>query len=369
MKVMFGLALLFFVVSVRGELRSDGYHVLPGEEIQKYLDAAAINTLQKHVIVHAGTYAPSGKRQALIWLNQRHDGIRLEADGNVTLTAQNRDLAGHSSSNNSAMVNHVIYVGHLVGSNTLIKGFRVTGANAFCTKGATKRFEPDESVLKNLFFFTDGGAIKVFGQSSPVFSDLIIENNFASPCAGGISIQQQGLTNQPVVIRRSIFRGNKAQVTGAALDLLGGSAAEVQNCLFLENASNLGDDVVAKISKEKPFTNSGVVTVFEASSLIMRNCTFTGNRNAIDERGGRSVIENCVFYKNNLQTGLPANRYEVELTTGTQMTGCEINGVVRFRSLPSEITEKILHADDPKFDALWRPENPAYGAIGYRPNR
>ncbi len=160
------LALAGTIAGASAELRSDGYHVFPGEEIQKYLDAAATSRLQKHVIVHAGTYAPSSKRQALIWLNRRHNGIQLEAEGIVTLTAENGELAGPSSTN-LAVVNHVIYIGHLVGSNTLIKGFRVTGANGFCTKGATRRFEPDESVPKNLFFFTDGGAIKVFGQSSP----------------------------------------------------------------------------------------------------------------------------------------------------------------------------------------------------------
>ncbi len=111
------------------------------------------------------------------------------------------------------------------------------------------------------------------------------------------------------------------------------------------------------------------MTIFEGSSLLLRNCTFTGNRNAIDEREGISVIEHCIFYNNNLETGWPAPRYEVELTTGTQMFDCKINGVVRFRSTASEITEKVFQAESPKFDTLWVPQNPAYGSAGYRPNR
>jgi hypothetical protein len=355
------------LASTRAELREDGYHVFPGEEIQPYLDAAATNATQKRVIVHSGTYAPSSRRQSLIWLNRRHDGITLQAEGAVTLTARNRDLAPPSSTN-MAVVNHVIYIGHLVSSNTSIKGFHITGANAFCTKGATRRFEPDESVLKNLFFFTDGGAVKIFGRSSPVLSNLVIEDNYTSPCAGGISVQQEGLKDNPVTIRDCVFRSNTAQVTGAALDLLGGSAAVVENCLFVNNASNLGEDIVATASKEKPFLNSGVLTVFEGSSLVMRRCTFTGNRNAVDDRGGKALIEDSIFYNDNLKGGLPGKRYELEMTTGSRMNRNLVNGVVRYRSLEDQIVEKVFEAPDPQFDPAWAPQNRAYDSIGYQPN-
>ncbi|MDB6036814.1 MAG: hypothetical protein JWM99_655 [Verrucomicrobiales bacterium] len=359
---------VFTIMRAHSELRVDGYYVTPGEEIQSYLDAAATNSSQKRVVVRAGTYAPSSKRQALIWLNRRHEGIHLEAEGAVTLTAQNQALAGQSATN-TAIVNHVIYIGHGITSNTVIKGFRVTGANAFCTKGATRRFEPDESVPKNLFFFTDGGAIKVFGRASPILLDLLIEENFSSPCAGGISVQQQKLNDQPVIIRNCIFQGNKAQVTGAAVDLLSGSAATIENCLFLHNASNLGEDVVARVSKEKPFTNSGVVTVFEGSSLLMKNCTFTANRNAIDDRAGKTVIENSIFFDDHLESGLQGNRYELELTAGSRLTGCTVNGTVRHRSLKDEITEQGMRAPEPNFNETWVPRNQLLDSIGYRPTR
>ena len=71
-------------------LEPDGYHVRPGDRIQEALDQAATNTVQKTVWVHAGLYRPESKRQALIGFNRRHDGIRLVALGDVTLTAARR---------------------------------------------------------------------------------------------------------------------------------------------------------------------------------------------------------------------------------------------------------------------------------------
>ena len=59
------------------------YHVFPGGDIQAALEAAARDTECKHVKVHAGTYQPRRYGQAMIWFNQRHDGIMLEAVGKV----------------------------------------------------------------------------------------------------------------------------------------------------------------------------------------------------------------------------------------------------------------------------------------------
>ncbi len=72
------------------------------------------------------------------------------------------------------------------------------------------------------------------------------------------------------------------------------------NCLLVGNASNLGIDVVAQRSGEPPFTNSGVLTIFENSRAALRRCTFTGNRNAVDDLGGISTYVNCIFADNGL---------------------------------------------------------------------
>src|SRR5262245_34495201 len=145
-------------------LSKDGYHVYPGDNIQDALQQAAESKTNKVVKVHTGEYRPNSKRQALIWFNKRHDGIRLEAEGTVTLTAANPELATPSEPGFPAVVNHVVYFGDGISSNTVLKGFRITGANNFVTKKMTSQMEPDVTIPKNLFFFADGGAIKVFGR-------------------------------------------------------------------------------------------------------------------------------------------------------------------------------------------------------------
>src|SRR5215471_5295318 len=73
------------------------YRVRPGGSIQAALEAAAADSANKIVYVHAGTYRPAAHGQALIWFNARHDGITLEAVGEVVLTAANPAIADKRS--------------------------------------------------------------------------------------------------------------------------------------------------------------------------------------------------------------------------------------------------------------------------------
>ena len=226
-----------------GVLREDGYHVFPGDNIQEALQQAAANRTNKLVKVHSGEYRPSSKRQALIWFNKMHDGIRLEAVGAVTLTAANPQISTPQNAGFPAVVNHVVYFGDGISSNTVLQGFRITGANHFVTEKLTKQMEPDTTVPKNMFFYTDGGAIKIFGRSYPTIRNVEIVDNYASPCGAGLSVQHQGFNRNSVIIENCVFLRNRTQVTGAAIDLLEGSAASILNCLFVGNVSNTGVDV------------------------------------------------------------------------------------------------------------------------------
>src|SRR5215831_17658338 len=148
MKRVIALVLLFCGVPIQPlraviTLATDGYHVFPGDNIQDALQQAAENKTNKIVKVHAGEYRPHSKRQALIWFNNKHDGIRLEAQGSVTLTATNPELALPSEQGFPAVVNHVVYFGDGLSSNTVFKGFRITGANNFVTRKLTREMEPD----------------------------------------------------------------------------------------------------------------------------------------------------------------------------------------------------------------------------------
>ncbi len=67
----------------------EAHDVGPGDDIQAALNRAAADPVRKLVRVHAGTYRPRQHGQAFIWLNAQHDGITLEAAGEVFLTAAN----------------------------------------------------------------------------------------------------------------------------------------------------------------------------------------------------------------------------------------------------------------------------------------
>ena len=198
-----------------GAWETDGFHVFPGDRIQAALDEAARNPTNKTVKVHAGIYRPEAKRQALIWFNRIHDGIRLEAVGDVTLTAANPELSEPGSSAHPAVVNHVVYFGDGISEQTTLVGFRITGANHFVTTGPPD-VETSEAFKKDLFFYADGGAIKIFGHSCPTLRQLEIVDNYASPCAGGISVQHQGPGTES-----------------------GEKAVRIENCLFLRNRFKL----------------------------------------------------------------------------------------------------------------------------------
>jgi hypothetical protein len=347
----------------------DGYHVYPGDEIQDALNLAAANSTNKTIHVHAGEYRPTTKRQALIWLNRRHEGIHLLAEGDVTLTARNPLLGLPSEDGFPAAVNHVIYLGDGISSNTIVQGFKVTGANGFLTRERTREMEPSTTIPRNFFFYSDGGGIKVFGRSSPVLRNLEIIDNFTKPCGAGISIQNQGFKEDATVIENCIFRNNRAQGTGAAVDLLAGSAARITNCLFTGNTSNTGEDMVAKNSGERPFVNNGVVTIFWKSTAVFKNCTFAGNRNGVDDMGGESTYINCIFYQNNSDTGLKGYpRYELAVNAGAKVTGCRFSGTVIDIRHDVSPTSNQLTATPPQFDSQYRPGSPGYEGVGYFPS-
>ena len=370
---MFGRIITIFgaafaaVIAEAIELKQDGYYVSPGENIQEAVELAARNPTNKTVKVLAGVYQPKAMRQAMIWFNRAHSGVRVEAVGEVTLTAANPALARKSSRSFPAVVNHVVYFGDGVESNTVLKGFRITGANAYVTDKFMKQLEPNESVPKNSFFLTDGGGIKIFGRSYPVLEDLEVVDNYTTPCGAGVSVQHQGFNTNFVVMRNCVFRNNRAQVTGSAVDLLAGSSAKLINCLFVDNASNLGEDIVAKRAGEPPFINSGVLTVFQNSRAIVENCTFTANRNGVDDLSGLSEYRNSIFHLNRVNKGLEGERYELDLAKGGKVEGCVINGRVIDPLKVISGTRNVLNGGDPDFDERFVPRASGYPRVGYRP--
>lgn len=354
------------------DAKTGAYHVHPGGRIQDALEAAAADPVNKTVYVHAGTYRPRATGQALIWFNARHDGITLEAVGDVILTAANPDVADKSAPSYPAVVNHVVYFGDGISRTTIFRGFKVTGANNFTTGSGEKSPIESDEIRKTVFFYTDGGGIKIYARSYPTIEDVEIYDNYASPCAGGVSVEHLGQPQDSVLFRNCIFRNNRTQTTGSALDLLHGSAATVENCLFVGNVANLGVDVVGLLTGGEfhPEHGSGAITVFADSKLTMSRSTVTGNWSGVDDAGRGSSYVDSIFWKNTLTGGIsPGKRYELDLEDGSGVRGSFIHGDIN--DLRGTIRKELNTFDppDPRFDARFVPQAPEYGKVGYRPVR
>ena len=352
---------------------SDGaYHVRPGESIQAAIEAAASNDSVSVVKVHEGTYRPSKLGQAMIWFNKKHDGVKLQAVGEVTLTAANEDISVITSASYPAIVNHVIYIGDGVTAATEISGFRITGANGMFTQDGVDVIEPElrEDLRPGHFFFSDGGAVKVFGNASPVLCNLEIFENEVYLCGGGISVEQRNVGTDYVTIRNCVFRGNRSPATGSAVDLLEGSKGRIENCLFVGNVGNYG---MADISKSigltyKPEHGCGALTVFPKSTAIVTNCTFTNNWNGVDDDGIESSYKNCIFWKNTNGDGSRAGApFEMDVNGTTSVEGCTIFGGIADLKKTIDLTLNEFGDVDPDFDESFVPRSMKHQTVGYRP--
>jgi hypothetical protein len=350
--------------------KTGGYHVHPGGQIQEALEAAARDRVNKTVFVHAGTYRPHAKGQALIWFNARHDGITLEAVGDVTLTASNPEIADADSPSYPAVVNHVVYLGDGVSRQTVVRGFKITGARNFTIGSGEKSPIESDDIRKTLFFYSDGGGIKIYARSYPTIEHVEVHGNYTSPCGGGVSVEHLGQVQESVLFRNCIFRNNRTQTTGSAVDLLHGSRATIENCLFVGNVANLGVDYVGLLTggEYHPEHGSGAMTVFDGSRATVSRSTFTGNWNGVDDTGTGSTYDATIFWKNNLGGGIsPGPRYEVDIVDGAGVKGSFIHGDVN--DLRGTISKELntFNPPDPRFDAQFAPRAPEYAGVGYRP--
>ncbi|MCP3916389.1 MAG: right-handed parallel beta-helix repeat-containing protein [bacterium] len=352
------------------------WEVHPGEDIQAALEQAADakgREGRRVVRVFPGTYAPARPGQASIWFHARHDGIELEAHGRVVLTAANAELSDPQAESHPAVVNHVVYFGDGVSSATALRGFEITGANHFLTRsedpGPVQPYVPITELTKSKFFYEDGGAIKVFGRSYPTLERLVIQDNYASPCAGGISIEHRGFKLGEVTLRDCILRANRARITGAAIDVLPGSYAVIENCLFVGNVSNLGEDFITPHKDDSyPRHGSGALTVFALSTVRVERCTFTGNWNGVDDRGSANAYVDSIFWHNTLGGGTsPGPRYELDIVDASGVRGCFLGGELLDVRSAIDPAANRLAAPEPDFDKNYRPRSPAYSAVGYRP--
>ncbi|TFH21803.1 MAG: right-handed parallel beta-helix repeat-containing protein [Myxococcales bacterium] len=356
------------------EVDPAAWQVHPGGDIQAALEQAAADPVRKKVQVRAGTYRPQVPGQAFVWFNERHDGITLEAVGRVVMTAANPEVADETADSYPAIVNHVVYFGDRISQTTTLRGFEITGANNFVTRDDQPGpIQPDTGIPKlekNLFFYADGGGIKIFGRSYPTIENVIVHDNYSSPCGAGVSIEHRDFKQRPVIFRNCVFRNNRAQVTGSGVDILRGSSAEFHNCLFVDNLANMGEDFIG-LGSGRGYNEehgSGALTVFAHSRAVVDRCTFTGNWNGVDDRGPGNVYLRSIFWKNDRGGGIsPGARYELDILNASRVENCFINGETNDLRGTLDAERNVLDAPDPRFDDSYRPRSPVYADVGYRP--
>lgn len=356
--------------SVTLDAAAAAYRVFPGASIQDALERAAADPVNKRVYVHEGTYRPASPGEALIWFNARHDGITLEAVGDVVLTAANPDLADAGVPSHPAVVNHVVYFGDGVSSDTVLRGFRITGARNFTTGGGERSPIEADDIRKTAFFYVDGGGIKVYARSYPTIEHVEVYGNYTTPCGGGVSVEHLGQVQESVVFRHCIFRDNLTQITGSAVDVLHGSRATIENCLFVGNIANLGVDYVGMLggAEYRPEHGSGALTVFEGSRVTVSRCTFTGNWNGVDDDGRGSTYAESIFWRNTRSGGIsPGRRYELDIDDARGVTKCLIHGEIGDLRGTINRAQNSFDPPDPRFDDQFVPRAPAYADVGYRP--
>jgi hypothetical protein len=386
------LTLGVLAVAITVALRATGFFqakyvidVYPGGDIQKTLEAVVRRPRQTTVRVHAGTYRPLVPGQALIYFNARHDGVTLEAVGDVVLTAANPDIANPKSAGYPAVVNHVVYFGDGISRATTFRGFKITGANGFLSgppdlmivrtrqdleKSMAYRslvpspIESNNGLSKNHYFYADGGGMLIYGSSYPTIEAVEVYENYASVCAGGVSVQHiPGPFRESVLFKDCVFRDNRAAVAGSGVDLLTSNGwAVFENCLFAGNLSNTEIDA-------NGWLGFGALTVFPGCRATVRRCTFTANRNGVNDLGTGSTYHDTIFWRNNKEGGAsPEKPYELVVNSAEGVTGCMIgDGEIDdpLHTIPR--SANTFGAPAPDFDARFRPRHPSYNGIGYRP--
>jgi hypothetical protein len=358
--------------------------IFPGEDIQDALEAIARRPGKGIVRVHTGTYRPERPGQALVFFNARHDGITLEAFGDVILTAANPDIADPKAAGYPAVVNHVVYFGDGISRATTLRGFKITGANGFISgppdlmivktpddleKSRTHRWRVSSPIdsnapIKTHYFYADGGGILIYGRSYPTIEAVEVYDNYASVCSGGVSVQHPpGPFRESVLFKDCVFRDNRAAVSGSGVDLFTSNGwAVFENCLFVGNLSNTEIDANGG-------PGYGALTVFPGCRATVSRCTFTGNRNGVDDRSTTSTYRDTIFWQNNQSGGAsPPGRYELVTRSPQGVTGCMIGGGEEADPLRNiNRSANMFGAPDPEFDADFRPRHPAYQRAGYRP--
>ena len=268
-------------------------------------------------------------------------------------------------------MNHVVYFGDGVSRKTVLRGFKITGANNFTTGSGDHSPIESDDVRKTPFFYPDGGGIKIYARSYPTIEQVEVSGNYTSPCGGGVSVEHLGQAQESVLFRNCIFRNNRTQITGSALDLLHGSRATLENCLFVGNVANLGVDYVGLLTggEYHPEHGSGAMTVFEGSRRRSAGARSPATGTAWTTTAPEAPTWTRSSGRTRCAGGISAGPALRARHRRRRRRARIVHSRRRQRSAgaPSTGTANTFDPPDPRFDAQFAPRAPEYAAVGYRP--
>ena len=338
-----------------------GHHVRPGDSIQEALEKAARDPVNKTVFVHAGTYRPQAKGQALIWFNARHDGITLQAVGDVD--ADRGQSARSPTAAPPAIRPSSITSSISATASRQRRSCAASRSPARTTSrpapASSRRSSPTTCARRCSSIPTAAASRSTRGRirrSSRSRSTATTRARAAAASRSSISTRCRS--------RRSSATASSATTAprrpGSAVDLLHGSRAMLENCLFVGNIANMGVDVrrparpAANTIREN---GSGALTVFERIACDGQPLHVHRQLERRRRRRHRQHLRRLIFWKNNLPGGIsPGKRYEIDIVDGGGVKRCFINGDVNdLRETIDRKGANTFDAPDPRFDAHVRP--------------
>ncbi len=188
---------------------------------------------------------------------------------------------GSGSNNNSAAMRVVSTQVNL--ANCTFTGHYANFAGAFFFQSGSEIYA-DNCIFEDI---TAGATAVVLASAG---SDLHVSNSsFINNTSGGSggAVSTNGLFD----FTNTLFQGNVAATSGAALILNTGSAGTISECVFSDNtATSLGSTLTI------------IGATAEISNSIFENNTGGTITGAMDIYSGTSVVENCLFYQNTSNT-------------------------------------------------------------------
>ena len=194
------------------------------------------------------------------------------AMGNGTVLQNNYNTDGYESNGSGRPLHtaggvHIKKNASLIMDGGLIQNCYTSGGGGGIQSEADSHVSAASGTVRNCHA-TWGGGMDFWGEAE--LSNMTVTGNAAGSTGGGIS------STAPLTVTDSLIEGNYSAYDGGGICTATGHNAEISGCTFTGNVAGRGSAVQ---------TSSGEGTL----PLVIRNCTFTGNRSQEKIHAGGTI--------------------------------------------------------------------------------